>query len=142
VVQQKLTRREVLAAALTGAATLPLFACSSGTPAEQAKPASPAPASQPAAPAPAAPAATEAAATSTEALPHITEQDTEAVAFHYVHDATKVDKAKDPTYQPGSTCANCIQTLGTPGEEWRPCKVIPGKLVNANGWCMLWAKMA
>jgi hypothetical protein len=149
VVDHKLTRRDVLAAALTGIASLPLFACTSTPPAEETKSAAPPP-SQPAAPAEtpaaAAPQAPEGAAGTAAAtgdhLPHITEQDAQAVAFHYVHDATKVDKSKNPTFQAGSSCENCLQTLGKAGEDWRPCKVIPGKLVNAKGWCMLWAKQA
>jgi hypothetical protein len=32
-----------------------------------------------------------------------------------------------------------MQLTGKEGDEWRPCNVFPGKLVNANGWCKVWA---
>ena len=25
------------------------------------------------------------------------------------------------------------------GDAWRPCQIFPGKLVNAKGWCSVWA---
>jgi hypothetical protein len=70
--------------------------------------------------------------------PRLDEKDTLAVAMGYVHDAKKVDANKTPQYKPGSTCANCLQLTGKPGDEWRPCNIFPGKLVNANGWCKVW----
>ena len=70
--------------------------------------------------------------------PHLDEKDTLAVAMGYVHDAKKVDPSKAPQYKPGSTCANCLQLTGKEGDEWRPCNIFPGKLVNANGWCKVW----
>jgi High potential iron-sulfur protein len=72
------------------------------------------------------------------ALPHLDEKDPLAVAMAYVHDAKKVDASKVPQFKPGSTCANCLQLTGKEGDEWRPCNIFPGKLVNANGWCKVW----
>jgi hypothetical protein len=71
--------------------------------------------------------------------PKLDEKDTLAVSLGYVHDAKKVDPNKVPQYKPGSTCANCVQLVGKEGEEWRPCNLFPGKVVNANGWCKVWA---
>jgi hypothetical protein len=73
-----------------------------------------------------------------ESMPRLEEKDTLAVAMGYVHDASKVDPNKVPQYKPGSKCANCLQLTGKEGEEWRPCNIFPGKLVNANGWCKVW----
>ena len=78
----------------------------------------------------------EAAAQNT--APHLDEKDPMAVAMGYVHDASKVDKAKNPQYKPGSFCHNCVQLVGKPGEEWQPCNIFPGKLVNKDGWCKVW----
>jgi hypothetical protein len=71
-------------------------------------------------------------------LPHLDEKDSLAVAMGYVHDATKLDPAKVPQYKPGSMCENCLQLTGRAGDEWRPCNIFPGKLVNAKGWCKVW----
>ena len=70
--------------------------------------------------------------------PHVDEKDSLASAMGYVHDAKKVDANKVPQYKPGSHCANCMQMQGKDGDEWRPCNIFPGKLVNANGWCKVW----
>ena len=72
------------------------------------------------------------------APPHLDEKDSLAVAMGYVHDAKKVDANKVPQFKPGSTCANCLQLTGKEGDEWRPCNIFPGKVVNANGWCKVW----
>ncbi|MDH5620575.1 MAG: high-potential iron-sulfur protein [Gammaproteobacteria bacterium] len=31
---------------------------------------------------------------------------------------------------------------GNDGDEWRPCQIFPGKVVNAAGWCSVWAAKA
>lgn len=71
---------------------------------------------------------------------HLDEKDTAAVALGYVHDATKVDPAKNPTYKKGQDCANCLQIQGKDGEAWRGCNLFPGKQVNAAGWCRVWVQ--
>lgn len=71
-------------------------------------------------------------------LPRLDEKDPLAVAMGYVHDAKKIDPNKVPQYKPGSKCSNCLQLTGKEGDEWRPCNIFPGKLVNANGWCKVW----
>jgi High potential iron-sulfur protein len=72
--------------------------------------------------------------------PHLDEKESLAVAMGYVHDAKKVDANKVPQYKPGSKCANCLQLQGKEGDEWRPCNIFAGKLVNANGWCKVWVQ--
>lgn len=72
------------------------------------------------------------------ALPHLDEKDPLAVAMAYVHDAKKVDVNKEPQFKAGSHCANCLQLVGKEGDEWRPCNIFAGKVVNANGWCKVW----
>ena len=56
----------------------------------------------------------------------------------YVENAGRVDTKKYPAYVQGSTCDNCLQLQGKPGESYRPCAVFPGKLVAASGWCSRW----
>jgi hypothetical protein len=70
--------------------------------------------------------------------PHLDEKDSLAVAMGYVHDAKKLDPNKVPQYKPGTKCSNCVQLVGKEGEQWRPCNLFPGKLVNADGWCKVW----
>ena len=78
------------------------------------------------------------AAAQNAGTPHVDEKESLAVAMGYVHDAKKVDASKVPQFKPGSHCANCLQLTGKEGDEWRPCNIFPGKLVNANGWCKVW----
>jgi hypothetical protein len=66
------------------------------------------------------------------------EKDPMAVAMGYIHDATKVDKTKNPQYKPGQKCLNCVQLVGKEGDEWRPCNIFAGKLVHEDGWCKVW----
>jgi hypothetical protein len=70
------------------------------------------------------------------------ETDAAAVALGYRHDATKVDKAKSPTFAPGRNCANCGLFAAKGSEEWAPCAAVGNKLVNAKGWCAAWVKKA
>jgi hypothetical protein len=70
-------------------------------------------------------------------LPKLSLTDPVAKALLYTEDAATVDKAKAPTFKPGSDCANCVQIQGTSG-DWRPCTAFPGKLVAAKGWCSAW----
>ena len=79
------------------------------------------------------------AADAASSTPHLDEKEQLAVSLGYVHDASKVDATKVPQYKKGAHCANCIQLQGKDGDEWRPCNLFPGKLVNANGWCKVWA---
>jgi hypothetical protein len=53
--------------------------------------------------------------------------------------------AKALNYKPASTvegamCSNCMYVQGKDGDQYRPCNIFPGKLVNADGWCSAWVK--
>jgi hypothetical protein len=75
-------------------------------------------------------------------LPHVSSTDPMAVALAYHEDAHKVDPKQFPTYVPGQACNSCMQLKGTADQSWRPCSVLPGKLVNSNGWCKVYVKKA
>lgn len=70
-----------------------------------------------------------------KALPHLAEDDPTAAALGYRNDATKVDRKKYANYVPGKDCDECMQFDGKKGDAWAPCKIFPGKAVNAHGWC-------
>lgn len=72
----------------------------------------------------------------------LSEDDPMAQSLKYVHDASKVDPASRPNPAEEQNCANCALIQGDEGEEWRPCQIFPGKLVNNNGWCSVWAPKA
>lgn len=42
-------------------------------------------------------------------------------------------------HSPSQTCASCIHVRGNSGDRLRPCPIFPGRLVNAEGWCSIWA---
>jgi hypothetical protein len=71
-------------------------------------------------------------------LPQLTEDDPVAAALKYTHDASTVDPAARTQPAADQTCANCAQLQGDEGDEWRPCAIFIGKLVNVNGWCSVW----
>jgi hypothetical protein len=62
----------------------------------------------------------------------------ESLAKAMGYDAKKVDANSIPQFKAGSTCSNCMQLKGQDGDEWRPCALFAGKLVNAHGWCKVW----
>ncbi len=62
-----------------------------------------------------------------------------AVALGYVEHASEVDGKKYPQFVPGSSCENCMQLLGRPGNDYRPCSLFAGRLVSVSGWCTGWA---
>ena len=75
-------------------------------------------------------------------LPKLEESDPMAESLKYTHDASTVDAASRPNPAEDQTCANCALLQGEEGDEWRPCQIFPGKLVNVNGWCSVWAPKA
>lgn len=78
---------------------------------------------------------------SAQDMPKLSEDDPTAVAMKYVHDASTVDPASRPNPAEEQNCLNCA--LLQPGEgEWRGCPIFPGKAVNVNGWCSVWAPKA
>ena len=75
-------------------------------------------------------------------LPQLTEDDPMAQAMKYVHDASKVDPDTRANPAEVQNCANCALVQGADGDAWRPCQIFPGKVVNAAGWCSVWAPKA
>ncbi|MCH8058975.1 MAG: high-potential iron-sulfur protein [Proteobacteria bacterium] len=75
-------------------------------------------------------------------LPQLTEDDPMANAMKYTHDASTVDPATRANPAPDQICANCALLQGNDGDEWRPCQIFVGKLVNSKGWCSVWAPKA
>lgn len=75
-------------------------------------------------------------------LPQLSEDDPTAKALGYRHDTTKVDQAKFPNHKPDQNCANCKLIQGEAADGWIRCQLFPGKLVNTNGWCAGWVKLA
>ncbi|MFK8053873.1 MAG: high-potential iron-sulfur protein [Woeseiaceae bacterium] len=71
-----------------------------------------------------------------EEVVKVSEDDPQAVALGYKHDAAKAEGAPE-----GRNCANC-QLYSGGDKEWGPCAIFPGKAVNAKGWCLTWAARA
>jgi hypothetical protein len=68
--------------------------------------------------------------------------DPQAVALGYRTDATRVDRARYPQFQPGQHCANCQLFGGAAGADHGPCPIYGGRQVAAGGWCSAWVKKA
>lgn len=75
-------------------------------------------------------------------LPHLAADDAMANAMKYTHDASTVDPATRANPAADQLCSNCALIQGNDGDEWRPCQIFPGKAVNADGWCSVWAPKA
>lgn len=136
-------RRQFLKLAGGGVAVLPLAALT-GCSGEQP------PAAPPAAPAPPPPAATPAPPSAAPSAPpappaqmaRLALDDPQAKSLGYVHDAANVDQEKYARFEPGQNCANCALFQAKGDEEWAGCSIFPGKLVNAAGWCNVYAPKA
>lgn len=72
-------------------------------------------------------------------MPKLAEDDPQAKALAYTHDASTVDAGTQPRYQAGQLCRNCALYQGDEGDEWAGCSIFPGKLVNGAGWCSVYA---
>lgn len=75
-------------------------------------------------------------------MPRIEESDPIAQSLKYTHDAATVDPAMRANPAEVQNCANCALLQGNEGDQWRPCQIFPGKLVNVDGWCSVWAPKA
>lgn len=141
-----LARRRFLKIVSSGALAAPLvgLAGCGGDDSSSTTPA-PAPSTPAAEPAPAsttperAPVETTAAPATGEGMPQLAESDPQAQALSYVEDASTVDAGKFPQYSAGKDCSNCALYTGAEGSEYGPCSIFPGKLVNAKGWCSVYA---
>ena len=78
---------------------------------------------------------------SAQDMPKLAEDDPTAAAMKYVHDASNVDAASRPNPAEVQNCENCALLQAGEG-EWRGCPIFPGKAVNVNGWCSVWAPKA
>jgi len=55
----------------------------------------------------------------------------------YYINAKSVDVKLYPSYRRGQSCATCsLIDFGTARQ--RGCSIVPGRLVEATGWCKLW----
>lgn len=66
-------------------------------------------------------------------LPLLPEDNPQAKALHYKHDATQVNH---PKYQAGQACHNCM--FFKPDNNG--CALFPANSVDPNGWCQSWTK--
>lgn len=78
-------------------------------------------------------------ATDAGGLPRLDESDPQAQALGYVNDVANVDASAQPRYAPGQACRNCSLFTADEGAQWGPCSIFPGKAVNANAWCSVYA---
>jgi hypothetical protein len=69
----------------------------------------------------------------------LSEDEPDAKALAYYADAARVDVRLYPSYRRGQSCTTCAQIEFGTGRQ-RPCKIIPGRLVNAGGWCKVWIR--
>ena len=76
-----------------------------------------------------------------EAPPKVTEDDPTAMALAYVHDAAASPKRTTDAQQT-QFCDNCLHYGTSTVDDWGTSAVIPGKLVAAKGWCMVWVAKA
>jgi len=58
------------------------------------------------------------------------EDDPMAKALQYVHQSPDENKL----------CSNCNYIQGEASDQWRPCPLFTGKVVNNNGWCAAWVQ--
>ena len=72
-------------------------------------------------------------------LSKVDENSAQALQLGYRHDATTVDKAKQPRYAAGQNCSNCAIYQGGDA-AWGGCPLFAGKQVKATGWCNAYVK--
>ena len=70
----------------------------------------------------------------------LAEDDPQAKALAYLHDASKVDSTRYPQHSSAEmVCGNCQLYSGDSDNAWGNCALFPGKQVNAGGWCAAYA---
>ena len=75
-------------------------------------------------------------------MPVVRAEDPVARAVLYFPNSSDVP-AEHPlaaTHDTAQNCANCVHVRGTTGENPRRCPLFAGRLINAEGWCSVWAK--
>lgn len=78
-----------------------------------------------------------AGASAEEDMPRLSEDDPQASALNYRHDAEEIDM---PPRQEGAICANCQLWTSDADVDWGGCSAFPGKLVANGGWCSAWVR--
>ena len=78
----------------------------------------------------------------------IAEDNPQAIALRYKHNAAEVDNSKSPKRAETQFCSNCqllvergMKVSGQAG-EWGKCPIFQTGLVSANGWCSSWVPRA
>ena len=66
----------------------------------------------------------------------LSENDPLAQQLMYVHDAKR---ANADLRAENEFCHNCRYFRCESDCSWGPCDLFPGKVVNAQGWCNVWA---
>jgi hypothetical protein len=72
----------------------------------------------------------------------LSESDPGAVGVAYHADASRVDKARNPSFQSGQSCQSCSLYNANPGETQGSCGLFYGKEVPQIAWCNAWEKRA
>lgn len=72
-------------------------------------------------------------------MPQLSEDDVQAKAMAYVHEASTIDTAKQTRFKAGQACSNCALYQGKADDEWAGCSIFPGKAVKGTGWCTVYA---
>ena len=74
-------------------------------------------------------------------IQRLNQDDPVARSLLYREDTRQVpaEHALAASHKPENKCANCVHLRGNAADQWRPCPVFPGRLVNAGGWCSVWA---
>jgi High potential iron-sulfur protein len=70
----------------------------------------------------------------------VSENDELAKQLGYKQDASQVDASQWPDYAQSHVCANCQLFHGEQGQDYRPCDLFGGNLVDAKGWCQGWTE--
>jgi hypothetical protein len=67
-------------------------------------------------------------------LPLLKGTEADAVALEFVPDASRIDPAAQPRFEPGSRCGRCY-FFQDASSDAAPCSVFAGYRVPATGWC-------
>ena len=80
--------------------------------------------------------------TEEEGPPLVQAADPVARSLAYFPDTQDVpaDNPQAATHDVNQKCANCVHSRGSAGPGRIVCPTFPGRVVNADGWCSLWAQ--
>ncbi|MFM0739295.1 high-potential iron-sulfur protein [Paraburkholderia xenovorans] len=71
----------------------------------------------------------------------LSETDPKAQAVGYREDASKVDKAKFPSYDATQTCASCSLFQGKTTDAYGGCTLFGELQVAGRGWCSAYSNI-